>query len=140
MMDSIPRPEEASAPAPLEAPSPAAELKVATAAWWEASGPWGFTGKGGGSFPPSETPLVVKTFGITVMGLGGITGFILTLQLALSHVEGWALALAELAFTLVVIFLIAFRDQRSAYGPQEPHAPGGRQPQAARAGDRKSTG
>ncbi len=128
MIDPIPHPEE-TALGPVEAPSPAAELKLATAAWWEASGPWGFTGKGGGSFPPSETPLVVKTFGITVMGFAGITGFILTLQLALSHAEGWALALAELAFTLVVILLIAFRDHRNAY-LQDPNGPGSRQRQA----------
>src|SRR5262245_59554481 len=99
MSEPISTSEEAPISPTWEAPTSAAQLQLLgqpVTAWWEASGPGGLSGKGGGSFPPSETPLVVKTFGITVMGLGGIAGFVLTMQLALAHAEGWALALSEL--------------------------------------------
>jgi hypothetical protein len=103
----------------LEAPTSSAHLKVSL-------GPAKVIAHG--IVPVTETRMFITTLGMTVTGVTGIVGAVITAYVAAVYAPpdalGWfmGLALAELGLALAVVLRIARRDRAAAGRPGQGHS------------------
>ena len=102
-------PSETASPTLVEQPTSSARMSVSLR-------PVELEGTAEGVVPAAEAHALIATFGMVAMGVAGIAGAAITLQMAPPRAlsRSFGLALAELVLALIVIVLIAWRDHLPA--------------------------